>query len=211
MKGDTSSLNSLIGESREKVIDKLGWPSDEIYINDRIYLMYGTDFIVTKTASFIHIPVGKSTHVGCLRIELDSNAAVKQHKRKTAPRVSYNYWDCRSVFWDLEQIRFLQQDGDYLYLQSFEPDRAHRWLCKSADSGHSRSRYDLAQIFQYSKQNYIQAYVWYSLSGIVGEEWLLSFVDNHLSQEEHEDAKLALQEWRPGQCESDMGLNENHQ
>jgi hypothetical protein len=110
-----------------------------------------------------------------------------------------------------KQLQSYDQFENYRILQSVEPDAADRLLCKSADSGHPGARYSLGQIFEYSKNNYIQAYVWYSLSHTYDKERLQSFVDNHLSQEEHDDAKLALQEWHPGQCERDLGLSENHQ
>ena len=98
----------------------------------------------------------------------------------------------------------------YTELMESDPTVAYRWLCKSADIGHSQARYTLGQIFEYSKQGHVQAYVLYSLSsysqsGKFNEESLQSFVEKNLSAEEYQKARIALLEWRPGQCERDLG------
>ena len=84
--------------------------------------------------------------------------------------------------------------------------RAYRYLCTSADNGHPLARYTLGDTFENVKQNYVQAYVWYSLSGIVDEGELQSFVDKNLSTEEYSNAKKILEAWQPGQCEQELGL-----
>jgi len=104
----------------------------------------------------------------------------------------------------------------YTALMESKPTVAYRWLCKSADNGHSQARYTLGQIFEYSKQGHVQAYVWYSLSsysqsGKFNEESLQSFVDKNLSAEEYQKARIALLEWRPGQCEKSLGLDSDIQ
>lgn len=97
----------------------------------------------------------------------------------------------------------------YRELMESEPTTAYRWLCKSADNGHPQARHTLGQISEYSKQGHVQAYVWYALSsysqlGKFNEESLQSFVDKNLSAEEYQKARMALLEWRPGQCLSSL-------
>lgn len=101
----------------------------------------------------------------------------------------------------------------YRELMQSEPTTAYRWLCKSADNGHSQARYTLGQISKYSKQDHVQAYVWYALSsysqsGNFNEESLQAFVENNLSAKEYQKARIALLKWRPGQCVAELGLEQ---
>lgn len=99
----------------------------------------------------------------------------------------------------------------YTMLSESEPSIAYRWLCKSADNGHLQARYTLGQIFEYSKQSHVQAYVWYSLSDKFNEDGLQYFVDKNLTTEEYQKARLELLEWRPGLCEKSLGLDSDIQ
>lgn len=117
--------------------------------------------------------------------------------------------------WPEEEAQILSkaEQGDsyaqyrlYTILIESEPSIAYRWLCRSADNGHLQARYTLGQIFEYSKQNHIQAYVWYSLSDKFNEYGLQYFVDKNLTTEEYQKARLELLEWHPGQCKRDLGL-----
>jgi TPR repeat protein len=88
----------------------------------------------------------------------------------------------------------------------------------SADLGNQEARSILATIYEYGgyiwikkgvvHQNYKLAYVWYALS--MGELYdpkdLQFFADRHLTAAELSDANNLLREWRPGQCEKDLGL-----
>jgi len=123
---------------------------------------------------------------------------------------------------ELEHLTTYHEENPYaqykLYtnLKETEPIIAYRWLCASADNGHPQARYILGQIFEYSKQSHVQAYVWYSLSsysqaGNFDQESLQSFVDKNLSAEEYQKARIALLEWRPGQCEKSLGLDSDIQ
>ncbi|MGI9319149.1 MAG: hypothetical protein ACR2QW_17620 [bacterium] len=98
------------------------------------------------------------------------------------------------------------QYNTYSWLIESDPSIAYSWLCKSADNGHLMARYTLGQTFEYNKQDHVQAYVWYSLSGTFDEGELQSFVDKKLSTEEYSNAKKILEEWQPGQCEQELGL-----
>jgi hypothetical protein len=123
---------------------------------------------------------------------------------------------------ELEHLTTYHEENPYaqykLYtnLKETEPTIAYRWLCASADNGHPQARYTLGQIFEYSKQGHVQAYVWYSLSsysqsGKFNQESLQSFVDKNLSAAEYQKARIALLEWRPGQCEKSLGLDSDIQ
>ena len=101
-------------------------------------------------------------------------------------------------------------------IYSEDPNRALRWLCKSADLGNEEARSIMAKVYEYGgyiwikkgdiQQNYKLAYVWYALPGIYDEEDLQFFADRHLTTAELSDANNLLREWQPGQCEKDLGL-----
>lgn len=94
------------------------------------------------------------------------------------------------------------------------PAEAHRWLCKSADQGHPDARYRLALLYEHGNEgierDYIRAYMWYVLAAETGSYWagthLQRLTREHLSPDETVAAKQGLREWKPGQCESDLGL-----
>jgi len=145
--------------------------------------------------------------------------------------------DCRRLFWegkelesmhvisesDLEwsEAQILQKAGQgsaYAQFQLYksgiinDPDTALEMLCQSADQGHMEARYTLGNLFRYGKRdflepNYIQAYMWYSLSGYMSKEEFDYFVETRLSDNELVKAKKLLQDWQPGQCEKSLGLN----
>ena len=115
--------------------------------------------------------------------------------------------------WSKAQILQKAEQGDsyaqyrlYTILIESEPSIAYRWLCRSADNGHLQARYTLGQVFEHSRQNHVQAYVWYSLSDKFNEYGLQYFVDKNLTTEEYQKARVELLEWRPGQCKRDLGL-----
>lgn len=115
--------------------------------------------------------------------------------------------------WSKAQILQKAEQGDsyaqyrlYTILIETEPSIAYRWLCRSADNGHLQARYTLGQVFEHSRQNHVQAYVWYSLSDKFNEYGLQYFVDKNLTTEEYQKARVELLEWRPGQCKRDLGL-----
>jgi TPR repeat protein len=94
------------------------------------------------------------------------------------------------------------------------PADAHQWLCKSADQGHPDARYRLALLYEYGNEgferDYIRAYLWYVLAAETGSYWagrhLQRLARDHLSPDDTVEAKKALREWKPGQCEVDLGL-----
>jgi hypothetical protein len=141
---------------------------------------------------------------------------------------------CKEVFWSKKERAKLQKatgfpstwiklDADFQLTQfkeirSQDTNQALGWLCMSADLGNQEARYILATIYEYGgyiwikkgvvHQNYKLAYVWYALS--MGELYdpkdLQFFADRHLTAAELSDANNLLREWRPGQCEKDLGL-----
>jgi hypothetical protein len=96
------------------------------------------------------------------------------------------------------------------------PEEALRWLCQSADLGNQEARFIMAKTYENGgytgirkgdiQQSYKLAYVWHALSGLYDEEDLQFFADRHLTATELSEAKKLLREWRPGQCEKDLGL-----
>jgi len=101
-------------------------------------------------------------------------------------------------------------------LRSQDTDQALGWLCKSADLDNQEARSIMADIYEYGgyvwvkkgavQQDYKLAYVWHGLSGLYDQEDLQFFADRHLNSAELSEAKNMLREWRPGQCEKDLGL-----
>jgi hypothetical protein len=116
---------------------------------------------------------------------------------------------------------WVELDADFQLAQfkekySEDPNRALGWLCKSADLGNQEARSIIAKTYEYGgyvwirkgdiQQNNKLAYVWHKLSGLYDEEDLQFFADRHLTAAELSDANNLLREWRPGQCEKDLGL-----
>ena len=101
-------------------------------------------------------------------------------------------------------------------IRAIYPKEALRWLCKSADLGNQEARFIMAKTYENGgytgirkgdiQQSYKLAYVWHALSGLYDEEDLQFFADRHLTATELSEAKKLLREWRPGQCEKDLGL-----
>jgi len=110
-------------------------------------------------------------------------------------------------------------------LSSQDINQALGWLCRSADLGSQEARSMLAKIYQYGgyswfkkdggytwidkgivQQDYKLSYLWHALSGLYDQEDLQFFADRHLNSAELSEAKNMLREWRPGQCEKDLGL-----
>ncbi len=93
-------------------------------------------------------------------------------------------------------------------LKDFAPEIAHKSLCKSADHGYEEARYRLGEIFE-DNNNYVQGYIWYSLSGRYSDiKDLEAYSNRHLTKDQYQQAKKAIREWRPGQCESELNLVE---
>ena len=98
----------------------------------------------------------------------------------------------------------------YFTLIETDPTAAHQWLCKSADQGHPEARYRLALIYENGNQDFkknpVKAYMWYVLAGESGKYWggkhALRLQQDVLGPEELAEARKAVQEWRPGQCEA---------
>ena len=111
----------------------------------------------------------------------------------------------------------------YFGLTQTDPTAALRWLCKSADQGHPEARHRLALIYENGTEGFekdlVKAYMWYVLAGesgmwyeLAGEPgtyWggkqALRLKRTLLSPEELAEARKAVEEWRPGQC--DIGIN----
>lgn len=115
----------------------------------------------------------------------------------------------RSVISD-EQLQL------YYDLITEERVAAQRWLCKSADQGHPDARYRLALLYENGNEgfekNYLQAYVWYTLSHESGNYWAgqhaLRLRDNNLNHQTITLAEEIIRKWQPGQCEIDLGLDQ---
>ena len=95
-------------------------------------------------------------------------------------------------------------------------NQALGWLCRSADLRNQEARSIMAKIYEYGgyiwikkgivQQNYKLAYVWHALSWLYDQDDLQFFADRYLTAAELSEAKNLLREWRPGQCERDLGL-----
>ena len=214
-KANNDALDQLIGQPRKVLTDSLGRPNDHLIIENREFLVYFTSARFFALGFILFVPVKGDviSELGCLVIEIDSSDNVKVWNFKRTYVDSYptrtNVEKCRELFWKVEQLPSFHsfQYRRYIRLQSVDPDTAYQLLCKSADSGHPRSRVTLGEIFEHSKKNYIQAYVWYALPHSYSKESLQLFVHKRLSQEEHHKAKLALEKWQPGQCEKSFELD----
>ena len=108
-------------------------------------------------------------------------------------------------------------DGQLILFKNLseeQPEEALIWLCKSADSGGQKARIILKTMYEYGGYPWIKegiverdfrlAYVWYALSGadLSSRQTYLSY----LTSEERLEAEKMLEDWRPGQCEIDLGL-----
>ena len=220
--GDKDSLDQINGQTRQFVKEKLGFPQEELTIDDKDYMIYVTSASHTTVdltfAMFLPAYTGKthSNILVCLRIELDEEGKVNNYKTKYLARrygeasldtCRKNFW-----FWSREKLVRYAHFDRYQELVETDPNNAFQWLCKSADQGYQIARYELGNLLAFgrtgfSKRSYTRAYVWYSLSGYFDDQITRqSFVDRHLSEMEHDEAELMLREWQPGQCESDLGL-----
>jgi len=126
-------------------------------------------------------------------------------------------WEEQEKIELLEQAELGNTDAQlalFKNLSKEQPEAALIWLCKSADSGDQEARIILKQIYEYGGYPWIKegiverdfrlAYVWYALSGVdlSSRQTYL----NYLTSEERLDAEKMLEDWRPGQCERDLGL-----
>ncbi|MDH3636145.1 MAG: hypothetical protein OES20_15710 [Gammaproteobacteria bacterium] len=121
--GDTDLLDSLIGQKRENVIRELGLPGELLSDGDKQFMMYsargtGTDMLMIV---WIPIPVATASSdiLHCLRIELDSDNLVKDHRIKSKAvdmLVLFNDVElnsnCREVFWSKRELKKLEITRD---------------------------------------------------------------------------------------------------
>lgn len=107
----------------------------------------------------------------------------------------------------------------YFNLIASESAAAHHWLCKSADQGHPDARYRLALLYENGSEglqkDLVKAYRWYVLAGESGAYWggrhALRLEQEALGPDEVGEARESVMEWRPGQCEIEIGSSGNSQ
>ena len=94
-----------------------------------------------------------------------------------------------------------------------------RWLCQAADQGHPLARNEVGTIHYFGSLVYLGkpgidsdhtlAYVWFLLADISGHESSYHLLNqNNLTYEQFEKAIDIVANWKPGQCEKDLGLKE---
>jgi hypothetical protein len=101
----------------------------------------------------------------------------------------------------------------YYSLVGSDPTAAHHWLCQSADRGHPDARYRLAILYEAGsgglEKDPVKAYRWYVLAGESGQYWggqhAFRLQKETLAPKQLAEAREALQAWRPGQCEVELG------
>jgi hypothetical protein len=99
---------SLIGESKENLIKKIGLPRQTISEGERQFLIFPHTSSSYGVATFFGIPFyidpefkGETLH--CLRIELDSNDRVKDYHFKSTALPFRKEHYCRGLFWNEEE------------------------------------------------------------------------------------------------------------
>jgi len=120
------------------------------------------------------------------------------------------------LLWQAQQGNADAQLALFKHLRKIQPGAALAWICKSADLGNQEARVILGNIFQHGvyfwieegivERNYKRAYVWYALSGQYDQEDLIFFADRYLTPKRQIEAKKALEDWQPGNCERELGL-----
>jgi hypothetical protein len=105
----------------------------------------------------------------------------------------------------------------YYNLVEIDLVSAHKWLCKSADSGHPDARFRVGLLFETGSEkvpkDFRVAYVWYVLAAESGHYWgeanARRIQTEYLTAEGLAEARQKFNEWRPGECATDFGLSLN--
>ncbi len=221
MAGGRAFLNSLVGKPSEVVVREFGIPDELQFDGQSLYMLYTERGSGTSVLTIGWIPVWgvKDDDVKhCLRIELDNDDLVKAYAIKSKSTgggwvvfmpVGYGPFICRDLFWTEQEQENLVSESTRK--PTWQKEVLQR-LCKSADQGNQETMYKLGEIYEWGEvefieQNYIRAYVWYSLSGATDED-IKSFVDSYFSPSDLQQAEQALKDWEPGQCRRELGFSE---
>jgi len=122
-----------------------------------------------------------------------------------------------------QQIATIKKSQSEVQLQRYydliNKDRrmAHYWLCKSADKGNPDARYRLAVLYENGSEginkNIIKSYMWYMLANESKHYWskhhIVRLRKELLGHSEYNKFSNVVDNWKPGQCEIDLGLNDD--
>lgn len=107
--------DSLIGESRETVVERIGAPDQVLTDGRQQYLLYEHQSSAKVLGMMVYIPIvyadsqnHKTLH--CLKFDLDVDQVVVDYEFDSSAHYSgYGNYKCHSVFWEEEEWHALEQ------------------------------------------------------------------------------------------------------
>jgi hypothetical protein len=131
--------------------------------------------------------------------------------------------DCRQLFWTRDELETLAvrakaEEGDAeaqleLYHANATSDFSRLvWLCRSADQSYPYAQAEVGRIYDMGlfgvPRDLRRAYVWYVLARKAKpDSWKQEYltITRKLSRAQLRAAEAMLVDWKPGQCESQLG------
>jgi hypothetical protein len=180
---DQSTLDSLIGQNKESILDLLGRPDAAFSSEKSSYFIYGAHGGEYQVLLMVWVPIaGHKDEEGtlyCVLLEFDEENIFRQYEIN-----AHSSWSSKSTVSDCalsfftreelgtltvvkdEEIEFLlmkslrkkatqeNRDAQWELYQKYPTSENIIWLCRLADQGHKSARNEIGQLYLFGSEQY---------------------------------------------------------